>query len=145
GPMSTKLLPVMASALTIALLASPAGVRAQPDRATPSAADGLVPAAEAPVPAQVTETTAPEPAAVTPLPAATAQPPAPNHEAETLPPFKVEQLDQLLAPIALYPDTLLAQILIAATYPLEVVKADRWLQDPSHSNLRGDQLANAIE
>jgi Protein of unknown function (DUF3300) len=51
----------------------------------------------------------------------------------------------LLAPIALYPDTLLAQILMAATYPIEIVKADRWLQDPSHANLRGDQLANAIE
>jgi hypothetical protein len=62
-----------------------------------------------------------------------------------LPLFKAEQLEQLLAPIALYPDTLLAQILIAATYPLEVVKADRWLQDPSHVNLQGDQLAGAIE
>ena len=70
--MSTKLLLVMASALTLALLVSPAGVRAQPDRATPSAAEGLVPAAEAPVPAQVTETTAPAPAAVTPVPAPTA-------------------------------------------------------------------------
>src|SRR6266436_2756516 len=143
--MRTKLLPVMASALTIALLVSPAGVRAQPDRATPSAAEGLVPAAEAPVPAQVTETTAPAPAAVTPVPAPTADAPPPKHEAETLPLFKAEQLDQLLAPLALYPDTLLAQILIAATYPLEVVKADRWLQDPSHLNLQGDQLAGAIE
>ena len=143
--MRTKLLPVMASALTIALLVSPAGVRAQPDRATPSAADGLVPAAEAPVPAQVTETTAPAPAAETPVPAPRAEAPAPKHEAETLPLFKAEQLEQLLAPIALYPDTLLAQILIAATYPLEVVKADRWLQDPSHLNLQGDQLAGAIE
>jgi hypothetical protein len=59
--------------------------------------------------------------------------------------FKAEQLDQLLAPIALYPDALLAQILMAATYPLEVVKADRWLQDPAHANLQGDQLAAAIE
>jgi hypothetical protein len=59
--------------------------------------------------------------------------------------FKAEQLDQLLAPIALYPDALLAQILMAATYPLEIVKADRWLQDPSHANLRGDQLAGALE
>ena len=36
------------------------------------------------------------------------------------------QLDQLVAPIALYPDTLLAQVLMASTYPLEVVQADRW-------------------
>jgi hypothetical protein len=69
----------------------------------------------------------------------------PDLETETPPIFRVEQLDQLLAPIALYPDALLAQILMAATYPLEVVKADRWLQDPSHANLRGDQLADAIE
>jgi hypothetical protein len=34
---------------------------------------------------------------------------------------------------------------MAATYPLEIVKADRWLQDPSHTNLRGDQLAGALE
>jgi len=59
--------------------------------------------------------------------------------------FKAEQLDQLLAPIALYPDALLAQILMAATYPLDVVKADRWLQDPAHANFQGDQLAAAIE
>jgi hypothetical protein len=59
--------------------------------------------------------------------------------------FKAEQLDQLLAPIALYPDALLAQILMAATYPLEVVKADRWLQDPAHAYLQGDQLAAALE
>ena len=36
------------------------------------------------------------------------------------------QLDQLVAPIALYPDTLLAQVLMGSTYPLEVVQADRW-------------------
>ncbi len=39
-----------------------------------------------------------------------------------------EQLDSLLAPIALYPDPLLSQILVASTYPLEIVEADRWLQ-----------------
>jgi len=36
------------------------------------------------------------------------------------------QLDALVAPIALYPDTLLAQVLMASTYPLEVVQGDRW-------------------
>jgi len=40
--------------------------------------------------------------------------------------FKQEELDQLLAPIALYPDDLLAQVLMASTYPLEVVEAARW-------------------
>jgi hypothetical protein len=42
--------------------------------------------------------------------------------------FRQEQLDQMLAPIALYPDALLAQIFMAATYPLEIVQADRWLK-----------------
>ena len=40
--------------------------------------------------------------------------------------FTAEQLDQLVAPIALYPDDLLSQVLMAATYPLEVVQASRW-------------------
>ncbi|WP_199030887.1 DUF3300 domain-containing protein [Ralstonia sp. ASV6] len=55
-----------------------------------------------------------------------------------------EQLDPLLAPIALYPDPLVSQILMAATYPLEVVQADRWLQEPSHAALGGDSLTNAL-
>jgi Protein of unknown function (DUF3300) len=55
------------------------------------------------------------------------------------------QLDQLLAPVALYPDPLLAQILMAATYPLEVVQADRWIGDPGNAALQGDQLATAAD
>ena len=58
--------------------------------------------------------------------------------------FNVEQLDALLAPIALYPDALLAQTLMAATYPLEVVAAARWLDDPANKNLTGDALAQAL-
>src|SRR5882724_4638678 len=42
------------------------------------------------------------------------------------PTFKSEELEQLAAPIALYPDALVAQILMASTYPLEVVEAARW-------------------
>jgi uncharacterized protein DUF3300 len=133
--MRANLLLVMASVLAVALLAPPA-VRAQADPAPPAAAEGLVPAAEAPVPTPLGEN---------PAPASATEAPARKPEAETPPIFKAEQLDQLLAPIALYPDALLAQILMAATYPLEVVKADRWLQDPSHANLRGDHLAGAIE
>jgi hypothetical protein len=58
--------------------------------------------------------------------------------------FNVEQLDALLAPIALYPDALLAQTLMAATYPLEVVAAARWLEDPANKSLTGDSLAKAL-
>jgi Protein of unknown function (DUF3300)/Chaperone of endosialidase len=57
--------------------------------------------------------------------------------------LKPEQLDQLLAPIALYPDTLLAEILMASTYPLEVVQADRWATE--NKNLKGDQLKAAVD
>ncbi len=57
--------------------------------------------------------------------------------------FSQEELDQMLAPIALYPDELLAQVLIAATYPLEVVRASRWVQ--ANPNLKGDQLAAVLE
>ena len=49
----------------------------------------------------------------------------------------------MLAPIALYPDELLVQVLMAATYPLEVVRASRWVK--ANPNLRGDQLAAALE
>ena len=57
--------------------------------------------------------------------------------------FGQEELDQMLAPIALYPDSLLAQILMAATYPLEVVQADRWTK--ANRNLTGDQLNDALD
>jgi hypothetical protein len=56
--------------------------------------------------------------------------------------LKPEELDQLVAPIALYPDNLLAQILMASAYPLDIVQAERWLK--SHKNLKGDQLKAAI-
>ena len=39
-----------------------------------------------------------------------------------------DQIDQLVAPIALFPDALLSQVLMAASYPLEIVEADRWVQ-----------------
>lgn len=53
------------------------------------------------------------------------------------------ELDQMLAPIALYPDTVLTHILIASTYPLEVVQADRWLK--RHKKLSGQQAVDAVE
>lgn len=54
-----------------------------------------------------------------------------------------EELAQLLAPIALYPDELLVQMLMASTYPLEVVQADRWAK--SHKQSAGDVLAKELE
>ena len=66
-----------------------------------------------------------------------------SQESETETIFKQEELDQMLAPIALYPDALLAQVLMASTYPLEVVQADRWTQQ--NKELKDDALAEALE
>ena len=57
--------------------------------------------------------------------------------------FSEAQLDSLLAPIALYPDTVLSHVLIASTYPLEVVEADRWARN--NSRLKGDDAVNAVD
>jgi hypothetical protein len=55
----------------------------------------------------------------------------------------LQELHQLVAPIALYPDALVAQVLAASTYPTEVVEAERWMQ--SHSNLKGEELAAEVD
>jgi hypothetical protein len=57
--------------------------------------------------------------------------------------FRQEELDQMLAPIALYPDQLLAQILMGATYPLEITQAAGWAR--ANPGLSGDQLAMVLE
>jgi hypothetical protein len=57
--------------------------------------------------------------------------------------LKPEQLEALVAPIALYPDQLLANVLAASTYPLEVVQADRWIKE--HKSLKGDALKTEVE
>lgn len=57
--------------------------------------------------------------------------------------FKKEELAQMLAPIALYPDSLIAQILMASTYPLEVVAAERWLRQ--NEDLKGEALDSALQ
>lgn len=54
-----------------------------------------------------------------------------------------EELDSLLAPVALYPDALLAQVLMASTYPLEVVEAQRWVK--KNPGLKGKALENALQ
>jgi len=53
-----------------------------------------------------------------------------------------QQIQQLVAPIALYPDALVAQVLAASTYPEQIVEADRWMQ--SHSKLKGEELAKEV-
>jgi hypothetical protein len=63
--------------------------------------------------------------------------------ADAKPPIKQEELGSILAPIALYPDSLLSQVFMASTYPLEIVEADRWVK--ANSNLKGDALAKELE
>jgi hypothetical protein len=57
--------------------------------------------------------------------------------------FKPEQIEQIVAPIALHPDSLLAQILMASTYPLEIVEAYRWLE--KNPKLKGAELEEALK
>jgi hypothetical protein len=61
---------------------------------------------------------------------------------EEAPPIPNDQLDSLVAPIALYPDPLLAQTLAASTYPLEVVQLQQWTE--RNKDLEGTALANAV-
>jgi hypothetical protein len=74
--------------------------------------------------------------------------PPPSQSMPSQPPasvelLKPEQLEALVAPIALYPDELLANVLAASTYPLEVVQADRWLKE--RKTLKGDALKKEVE
>ena len=66
----------------------------------------------------------------------------PGADAAAPPPFTAQELDALLAPIALYPDSLLSQILMAATYPLEVVQAARWSK--ANPGLSGDEAVKKV-
>src|SRR5580692_9727174 len=74
--------------------------------------------------------------------AATAPPPSPSPSQPDQTLLKPEQLEALVAPIALYPDALLANMLAAATYPLEVVEADRWIKE--NKSLKGDAVKTAV-
>src|SRR5262245_54214570 len=85
----------------------------------------------------VAQPTTTSPAAPAPPPPAAAQATA------SAAVFNSEQLEQIAAPIALYPDPLLAQVLMASTYPLEIVQAARFVKD--HKDLKGQQLDDALK
>ncbi|HET9019019.1 MAG TPA: DUF3300 domain-containing protein [Acetobacteraceae bacterium] len=72
-------------------------------------------------------------------------PPAAAPAAQEAAQYNPEQLDALLAPIALYPDPLLTQVLMAATYPLQIVEASRWRARNENKDLKGDDLAKALQ
>jgi len=67
-----------------------------------------------------------------------------QNPAAQAPGYSAPQLDSILAPVALYPDVLLTQVLMAAAYPLQIVEAYRWVRQPANRNLRGDALARAL-
>ena len=67
--------------------------------------------------------------------------PAPSAQ-KAGPTFKPEEIEALVAPIALYPDSVLSQVLMASTYPLEVVHAARWLK--ANPNLKGEAAVKAV-
>src|SRR5215467_8553756 len=66
------------------------------------------------------------------------QPAAPAQTA----PLKPEEIEALVAPVALYPDDLLSQVLMASTYPLEIVYATRWVK--ANPNTKGDAAVKAV-
>jgi hypothetical protein len=105
-------------ALTL-VIAAPLAAKAQTQDNQPAQTQPAAPAAAAPAPA--------------------ASPPA-QPQAELL---KPEQIEALVAPIALYPDELIANLLAASTYPLEIVQADRWVK--ANKTLKGDALKAAVD
>jgi hypothetical protein len=70
-------------------------------------------------------------------------PPPPSGQAPPYTQQTPEELQRLVAPIALYPDSLVAQILAASTFPEQVVEADRWVQ--AHPDLKGEALGQAVD
>jgi uncharacterized membrane protein YgcG len=74
-------------------------------------------------------------------PAAEVAPPSSSEAAQAA--WSPDELNQLVAPIALYPDALVAQIVAAASYPTEIEAADRWIQQ--NSGLKGQELAKAAD
>jgi hypothetical protein len=122
--------------------------------AQPTPAPQAAPAPAAPAPQNV-QTTVPAatpaqqtPAPAAPAPQATAAPqpqvsPAPQPAAPTPASFTREQLDTALAPVALYPDSLLAQLLMAATYPDQVLEAAQWSK--ANPKMKGDEAVKAVQ
>jgi Protein of unknown function (DUF3300) len=76
-------------------------------------------------------------------PAQSSQPPSASQAQPEQQLLKPEQLEALVAPIALYPDALVANVLAASTYPLEVVQADRWVK--ANKALKGDALKKEVD
>jgi hypothetical protein len=111
--------------LTLVFAALPQNLWAAQDQTPAASAQAAAPAQDAATPAQD---------AATPAQAAAAT----AYTQQT-----AEQLQQLVAPIALYPDSLVAQVLAASTFPEQVVEADRWVQ--AHPDLKGEDLGKTVD
>ncbi|WP_152222594.1 DUF3300 domain-containing protein [Pseudomonas sp. SCB32] len=124
--------------ILVALLALAGCDKSEPPNA--KAAAPATPTASQPAaapPAAPAAAPAPPPA---PAPAAAAPPAAPATSSQAV--FTTEQLDQMLAPIALYPDSLLAQVLMATTYPGNVADAAAWVK--AHPGVSGDEAVKQV-
>lgn len=126
------------SALILALLAL-ASLSSQSTLAANEPAPAPAAASAAPADAAAAQPAAAEPPAAAPT---VAPPPAPPPPAPPETVFTAEQLDQMLAPIALYPDSLLAQVLMAATYPGNVSDAVAWSK--AHPDAKGDDAVRQV-
>ena len=103
----------------------------------------IVGALFAAAPAMGQNTPLPQPPTGTTPSASSAGSPGAAPPAADKPAFKPEELEQMLAPLALYPDSLLSQVFMASTYPIEIVEADRWAK--ANASLKGDALTKELE
>jgi len=135
------------TAVVALMLFAPVGGYAQDAPATPpgaAAAQDTPAASPGPATAQDNPPAPPGAAAenVAATPPGTVAPSAVDTKSVT---YTQQQLDQMLAPIALYPDQLMSQILMASTFPLQIVEAARWLENPRNAALKGDALVSALQ
>ena len=132
NPWTSRFAWLVGAGLVIGAVALAAGCAA-PTQAPPAAAEQTSPPAQPPLP---------EPVPAQPPAPVQAQPVTPV-AGPAAPTFKAEEIEALVAPIALYPDSLLSQVLMASTYPLEVVQAARWAK--ANPGVKGDAALKAVE
>ncbi|SAL16901.1 hypothetical protein AWB73_00895 [Caballeronia turbans] len=136
--MTTRSGRLLSASLLVLLAGCPSKQQDQPAQNPPAAASAPAnasAAAPASIAALASAAAPASVAALPPLPASATQP-----AAQQYPP---EELEALVAPVALYPDSLLSQVLMASTYPLEIVHAARWVK--SHPNVKGDAAVIAVQ
>src|SRR5260370_38245363 len=133
---STMKLLVRPKGQSLPLIPAAAGLMLTSPMVTGCSGGDDQPPAAASSQAQPSVAAIPESAAPAPAPAAAVEPGRPPGAATA------QELQELVSPIALYPDVLVAQILAGSTYPTQVVEADRWLKQ--NPKLTGDQLAAQV-